>query len=116
ERRGQAARRAKLEIEARLRVDRRDLRHPLDHLQPRLRLPRLARLRAKPIDEALQVRDAALLRFVSRGLARELRGALRLEARVVARVETTLAGREVRRGRRRRGGAAAGGREPEQRA
>src|SRR5690606_7648480 len=74
----QPARRTKLEVEAGLGVHRRDLRHPLDHLDPGLRLPRLARLRTEPVDEALEVRDAPLLRFVRRGLARELRGPLRL--------------------------------------
>src|SRR5690606_19296654 len=102
ERIGQAPRRAEREIEAGLRVHRRDLLHPLDHLQPRLRLPRLARLRAEPVDEALQMRDAPLLRLVSRGLARELGRTLRLEARVVAGVKPPLAVREMKRMRRRR--------------
>ena len=74
---GAARKLAEVEVERRVDVRRRDPLHPLERLQPALRLARLGRLRAEAVDERLEVRDLALLPGVERLLVREALGALR---------------------------------------
>ena len=97
--------RRKRELERAVDVRRGDPLHPLERLDPALRLLRLRRLRPEAVDERLQVRDLPLLLRVGRLLQRELLRALALELRVVAGVSLELAGVEVddRVRRRRRG-------------
>ena len=92
----------KRELERTVDVRGRDQFHALQRLDPALRLLGLRGLRAKAVDERLQVRDLPLLLDVGRLLQRELLRALALELRVVARVEVQLARVDVDDLRRRR--------------
>ena len=83
------------EFERAVDVRRRDPLHPLQRLDPALRLLRLRRLGAEAVDERLQMRDLPLLLRVGRLLQRELLRALALELRVVARVRPELQRVEV---------------------
>ena len=67
-------------------MQRGQLFHPGEHLHAALRLPRLRGLGAEAVDERFQVRALALLLLVLRGREDHRRGALVLEARIVARV------------------------------
>ena len=69
----------------------RDQLHSLQRLDPALRLLRLRGLRAKAIDERLQVRDLPLLLGIRSLLQRERQRTLALELRVIAGVEVQLA-------------------------
>ena len=73
-----------------------DALHAIERLQPALRLTRLGRLGAKALDEALQVRDLALLLLEHRLLHRELGRALHLERGVIAGIQREPAGADVR--------------------
>jgi hypothetical protein len=79
------------ELERAVDVRRGDLLHPLEGLDPALRLLGLARLGAEAVDERMQVRDLALLRSKRRLLQRELQRPLALELRVVPGVRHELA-------------------------
>ena len=87
--RGDADRRER-ELERAVDVRGGDALHPLQRLDPALRLLGLRRLGAEAVDERLQVRDLPLLLHVGRLLQRELHRALALELRVVARVRLEL--------------------------
>ncbi len=83
-------RRLEVELERAVDVRRGDPLHPLQRLDPALRLLRLGRLRLEAVDERLQVRDLLLLLGVARLLQRQLQRALLLELRVVAAVGLQL--------------------------
>ena len=68
-------------------VGRRDQFHPLQRLDPALRLAGLGGLGAKALDEAMQVRALALLALVQGLLLGQALGANALEGRVAARVQ-----------------------------
>ena len=78
------------ELERAVGVRGRDPLHPLERLDPALRLLRLRRLGPEAVDERLQVRDLPLLFHVGRLLQRELLRALALELRIVAAVGLQL--------------------------
>jgi hypothetical protein len=78
--------RRKRELERAVDVRGGDPLHPLDRLDAALRLLRLRRLRAKAVDERLQMCDLPLLLRVGGLLLRELQRPLGFELRVVAAV------------------------------
>ena len=84
-------RRREAELERAVDVRGRDELHPLQRLDPALRLLGLRRLRAEAVDERVQVRDLPLLLDVGCLLQRELARAFALELRVVAGVRDELA-------------------------
>src|SRR5438094_7758891 len=78
------ARRWEREREGTVDVRGDDHLHPLDRLDAALRLLRLCRLGAKPVDECAQMRDLPLLLRIRRLLLRERLRAFALELRVIA--------------------------------
>ena len=87
ERRGGPRRGRELEVERRVHVRRGDPLQAVERLEPALRLAGLGRLGAEALDELRDVRDFPALLLEQRLLAREPRGALFLERRVIAGVE-----------------------------
>ena len=81
---GQRIRHCEFELDARFRAHRSDRGHPLQRLDPALRLARLGRLRLETIDEALQARSLYLLAFVSDLLLGQAFGTLALVGADVA--------------------------------
>ena len=79
------------ELERAIDVGSGDELHPFQCLDAALGLLRLRRLRAKPVDEGVQVRHLPLLLVVSGLLQSQLLGALALELRIVAGIRGELA-------------------------
>ena len=77
-------------------MGRRDQLHPLQRLDPALRLARFGGLRAKALDVAMQVGAFALLALVQGLLLRQTFGANAFEGRVAARVQRQPALLDVR--------------------
>src|SRR6185437_16607021 len=88
-------RRGEFPLEALLEVQRGHLRQAGQPLQAALDLACLARLRAKAGDEALDSGALTLLAGQHRLGALGLRGALRLEGAVIARIGARAAGLDV---------------------
>ena len=84
---GARQRLAHAKVERRIHVRRRDDFHARQCLQPALRLARLGGLGAKALDVGVQMRNLALLLLVGRLLLREMHRALRLERRVIPRIQ-----------------------------
>ena len=81
---GQGGRLAEAEMEGRIDVGRGDRFHALQHLDPALCLARLGGLGAEALDEAVEVGDLALLRFVRRLLVGQPGGPGALVVRIAA--------------------------------
>ncbi len=82
---------AELERKRRRDVQRRELLHFRQHLHAALRLAGLGGLGLEAVDERLQVRALARLLFLLAGGEDQRLGALRFEARIVARIAPELA-------------------------